>query len=111
MIICQHNLRFKLLDTWADSKGRISVAKIHIENRVVAFVSIYTPNTFEKEFNEQIIKVLLELSGFKFIIGTDFNAVVDCSVDRSGNSKKLDQCSSEAYVPGSMIPGWWIFGV
>ena len=47
-IICQRNLRFKLLDTWADRKGRITVAKVHIENRNVAFVSIYAPNTFEK---------------------------------------------------------------
>ncbi len=44
-IICQRNLRFKLLDTWADDKGRITVAKVHIENRDVALVSIYAPNT------------------------------------------------------------------
>lgn len=90
-IICQRNLCFKVLDTWADNKGRITVAKVHIENRDVALVSIYAPNTFKKEFYEQITKVLLELSGFKFIIGADFNAVVDYSVDRLGNSENLNQ--------------------
>lgn len=112
-IICQRNLRFKLLDTWADSKGRITVAKVHIENRDVALVSIYAPNTFEKEFYEQITKVLLELSGFKFIIGPDFNAVVDYSADRLGNSENLDYKNMllRLYVPGSMMPGWWIFGI
>lgn len=58
--------------------------KIHNENIDFALISIYAPNTFEREFYEQITKVLLELSGFKFIIGADFNAVVDYSVDRSG---------------------------
>lgn len=47
-MICQRNLRLKLLDTWADSKGRIAVAKVNIENRDVALVSIYAPNNFEK---------------------------------------------------------------
>lgn len=78
----------------------------HTENYVV---SIYAPNTFEKEFFEQITKALLEFS-FEFIIGADFNATVDYSVDRSGHSENLDQ----KYTPGalrSMIPGWWIFGI
>lgn len=100
MIICQRNLRLKLLDTWADSNGRITIVKVHIENRDMALISIYAPNTFEREFYEQITKVLLELSSFKFIIGADFNAVVDCSVDRSGHSANVDQkYASEALQP------------
>lgn len=35
--------------------------------------------------------VLLELSGFKLIIGADFNAVVNYLVDRSWHSENLDQ--------------------
>lgn len=88
-ILCQRNLRFRLLDSWADNKGRVSVSKVQIEKRDIAFVSIYAPNIFEKTFYAQITKTLLELSDFKLIIGADFNAVIDCSLDRSSHSEML----------------------
>lgn len=86
-----------MLDTWSDNKGRITIAKIHIENTDIALVSLYAPNTFDPHFYEQITKILLYLSDFKFIIGADFNAVVDHSLDRSGQSENKEQKqSSEA---------------
>ncbi len=58
---------------------------------MISHVSIYAPTAFDKEFCEQINKVLPELSGFKFIIGADFNAVMDHSLDRSGQSENIEQ--------------------
>lgn len=93
-IICRHNLHFKLLDTWSDNKGRITIAKIHIENTDIALVSLYAPNTFDSQFHEQITKILLDLPDFKLIIGADFNAVLDHSFDRSGQSENKEQKQS-----------------
>lgn len=90
-IICCRNLHFKLLDTWTDNKERIAIAMVHIGKRDIAFVSIYAPNAFDEEFYELVTKVLLRLSGFKFIAGADYNAVMDHSLDRSGQSGNTGQ--------------------
>ena len=86
-----------LLDKWSDNKGRITIDKIHIENTDIALESLYAPNTFDPHFYEQITKILLDLSDYKFITGAVFNAVVDHSLDRSGQSENKEQKqSSEA---------------
>lgn len=62
--------------------------KIHVANNDIALVSIYAPNALNKEFYQKVPNVL---SGFKCINGTDFNAVLDHSFDRSGQSENLEQ--------------------
>lgn len=89
-IICRRNLRFELLGTWSDNGGRIAIAKIQIENRDIAIASIYAPNAFDGGFYDLATKSLLDLIGFKVVIGADFNAVMDHSIDRSGQSESLD---------------------
>lgn len=79
------------MGTWTDNKERIAIAKVHIGKKDIAFVSIYAPNAFDKEFYELVTNVLLRLSGFKFIIGANFNAVMDHSLDRSGQSGNTGQ--------------------
>lgn len=96
-IICRRNLHFELLGTWSDNEGRIAIAKIHIENRDIALDSIYAPNAFDRGFYDLATKSLLDLTGFKLTIGADFNAVMDHSIDMSGQSESLDQrMASEA---------------
>ncbi|KAJ0011600.1 hypothetical protein NQD34_012575 [Periophthalmus magnuspinnatus] len=90
-IVCRRNLQFRLLDCWSDNLGRIAIAKLNIERTDIAFVSLYAPNIFEKQFFDRLTKIMLELPSFKFIVGGDFNAVVDPSLDRSSLSQNLDQ--------------------
>lgn len=90
-IVCRRNLQFKCLDSWSDSEGRIALAKIHIERTDIALLSLYAPNAFDKGFFNQITKVMLELPSFKFIVGADFNCVMDLSLDRSSLSQSIDQ--------------------
>lgn len=90
-VICRRNLQLKLIDNWSDNKGRIAIAKVHIEHTDIALISLYAPNVFEKSFFDLITKTMLELSNFKFIVGADFNSVVDHSIDRSSLSESLDQ--------------------
>lgn len=90
-IICRWNLNIKLLYTWTDDQGRIVVAKVHVKHRNIALVSVYAPNGFEGEFFDHLTKTLLDLPDFKLIIGTDFNAVLDPTLDRSGQTATLEQ--------------------
>lgn len=86
------------------------MAKIHIENTDIALVSLYAPNVFVSYFYEQITKILLDLSDFKFIIGADFNAVVGHSLDRSGRSENKKQKQLWSFMLLVKLV-WWICGV
>lgn len=95
-VICRRNLQFKFIDNWSDNSGRIAIAKVQIEHTDVAIISLYAPNVFDKSFFDQITKKVLELPGFKLIVGADFNAVVDHLMDRSSFSENLDQKHASA---------------
>lgn len=49
-IMAKRNLNIKVLDIWADSAGRITIAKVECSNRKIALVSAYAPNFFDADF-------------------------------------------------------------
>lgn len=61
-----------------------------VENKI-AFISISAPNYFDVNFYTELPQLLFDLSEFRFVIGSDFNAVWDHSVDRSNATQGTDQ--------------------
>lgn len=49
-IVCKRNLKIKVLDVWADTTGRMTIAKVELYGRKVAVISAYAPNIFDKTF-------------------------------------------------------------
>lgn len=90
-IVAKRNLGIKVLDVWADSGGRISIAKVEYSNRKIALVSAYAPNSFDAAFYNELTTVMLELTDYAFIVGADFNAVWDPVLDRSKATENADQ--------------------
>ena len=80
--------------------GGITIAKIECSNRKIALMSVYAPNQFDADFYRVLTDVMLQLADYTFIVGSDFNAVWDPAVDRSGASETSDQRQSLA-VPQS----------
>lgn len=74
-IICKRNLNIKVLDTWSDNKGRMTIAKIEMYGRKIAIISAYAPNKFDKEFYSALTQEMLQLTEYSFIVGADMNAV------------------------------------
>lgn len=96
-VLCKRKLKFDLIDTWADDAGRIAIAKIRMDGKNIALISAYAPNAFDVTFFELLTKSLLDLTGFHLVLGADFNAVWDSSMDRTGVFETRDQrLSSEA---------------
>lgn len=77
-----------------DSLGKIATAKIECSNRKIALVSIYASNQFDADFYNELI--MLQLSDYMFVVGSDFNAVLDPAIDRSGASDTPDQRQASA---------------
>ena len=40
----------KIQDTWFDAEGRLTIVKTEINNRKIAFISVYAPNCFDSFF-------------------------------------------------------------
>lgn len=93
-VIARRKLKFELIDSWNDEQGRIAVAKIRLEGKRIALVSVYAPNVFDKDFYGLLTKTLLDLTDFRVVLGADFNAVWDHRIDRSGVSESGDQKSA-----------------
>lgn len=49
-IVVKRSLNIKVLDIWADSSVRITIAKIECTNRKMALISVYAPNQFDENF-------------------------------------------------------------
>lgn len=95
-IVAKLNLKIKVMDVWADSEGRITIAKIECTNRKIALVSAYAPNSFDANSYNTLTTAMLELTNYAFIVGADINAVWDPAVDRSGSSELPNQRQATA---------------
>uniref|UniRef100_A0A671U7D5 exodeoxyribonuclease III n=1 Tax=Sparus aurata TaxID=8175 RepID=A0A671U7D5_SPAAU len=97
MVLCKRKLKFDVIGSWVDDAGRIAIAKIRMDGKNIALISAYAPNVFDVAFYELLTKSLLDLTGFHVVLGADFNAVWDSSMDRTGGIESRDQrLASEA---------------
>lgn len=97
MVLCKRKLKFDLIDSWSDDAGRIAIAKIRMDGKNIALISAYAPNVFDVAFYHLLTKTLLDLTGFQLVLGADFNAVWDNSMDKTGGIESRDQrLASEA---------------
>lgn len=62
-----------------------------MEHLNLAVISLYARNVFDQKVFIQITKIMLDLPGLKFIVGADYNSVVECLIDRSSCTEGTDQ--------------------
>lgn len=89
MIVCRRKLKFDLIGSWTDKEGRLAIAKIRLDGQNIALISAYAPNTFEAGFYD--LYPLRDLTGFRLVMGADFNAIWDSNMDRTGGAESRDQ--------------------
>ena len=90
-ILARRRIRLDFLGDWSDNDGRIVIAKIRLEGKMLALVSVYAPNVLDKEFYKLLTKTLLDLTEFKIIVGSDFNAAWNHDLDRSTAAESREQ--------------------
>lgn len=69
MIVAKCSLNLTKLGSGWHAEGRITFVKTIIEERKVAFVSIYAPNRFDNSFFELLNNMLLDVSDFCLVMG------------------------------------------
>lgn len=94
-IVCKRNLKIKVLGVWADTTGRMTIAKVELYGRKVTVISAYAPNKFDKTFFNTLTQKMLELPEYSLIVGADMNAVWHAD-NRSSLSASKDQQLSTA---------------
>ena len=67
--------------------GRLQALEITIENKHLALINIYGPNTDNTYILEQLIKYLSNNTDKYFIIAGDFNTILDTDLDKNGGIK------------------------
>lgn len=94
LILVKGSLNITDLGSGRDNQGRIAYIKSVINGAKIAFVSVYAPNDFDSVFYDDLTDIVLGLSEYTLIIGGDFNAVLEHSLDRTGTKESRDQSLS-----------------
>ena len=90
-IVVKRSFRFELIGTWGDNAGRAAMVKMVVSGRKIALWSIYAPNTFDSQFYPTLLEEMLIHDDFSLLVGGDFNATWNNSMDKSGTSESYDQ--------------------
>ena len=67
--------------------GEIQALKVKMYERNVVFINVYGPNADDKTFFELLCNFLEENEENEFIIGGDFNTVLEPKLDKMGGNQ------------------------
>ncbi|XP_030074184.1 cilia- and flagella-associated protein 251 [Microcaecilia unicolor] len=87
-ILIRKGVALEMRPLLVDALGRYVIMEATVGKQKVLIGNIYAPNNYDKKFFQTIINFLLKQPHTELIIGGDFNAVWDPSLDKSvsGNS-------------------------
>ena len=87
-----------LLDVIRDIEGRYLICKIQYENDSYCIANVYVPNKSDPTFFHEVFTNIIKMEADYWIIGGDFNLVLDPELDRKGNyaynQKSVDYLTS-----------------
>ena len=86
LIVVRCNFQLTNFGVGCDLDDRITFMKTIIEKKKIALLSIHAPNSFDPDFYVRLSNLMHDLSEYRLIIGADFNAVWDHSVDSDQRS-------------------------
>ena len=82
--IVKRSLHFNLIYHKEIIPGKIQALKLNIDDKDIVFLNIYGPNNDDAAFFETLYDFLGENDEEQFIIGGDFNTVLDSNLDKFG---------------------------
>lgn len=81
--VIDKKLKISIIDKGGDQEGRICFLKCIYNGTKIVLVSVYAPNRFDPIFFQSLTNILMTLTDYQLIIGSDMNAVVDHVWDKS----------------------------
>ena len=94
MILVKEHLDFKLISSKIDSLGRYIFLEVDIQDSPFVFWNIYVPNkcaeqgAFFSKLSEELKDFVID-DDKSFVIGGDFNVILDPDLDGRGGNKKM----------------------
>lgn len=85
MILIHKSIPFMLKDKYVDQSGRFLILNGTIFSTQINFVNVYAPNGDNPSFYQNVFLSLSTCPGY-YIVGGDFNCVIDPIYDRSTSS-------------------------
>ena len=90
-IIVNKSLQFKLIYHKEIIPGKIQALKLNIDDHNVILVNVYGPNNDDGSFFDSLYEFLGENDDEEYIIGGDFNTVINSNIDKFGGIKGSHQ--------------------
>ena len=90
-IIVNKSLQFKLIYHKEIIPGKIQALKLNIDDHNVILVNVYGPNNDDGSFFDSLYEFLGENDNEEYIIGGDFNTVINSNIDKFGRIKGSHQ--------------------
>ncbi len=110
ILICKA-LRITVIDKGDDKDGRVAYVKCIYNERKLAFINIYAPNSYDNVFFTQLNGIFAELSDYELIIGSDMNAILDHKLDKSSKSDSNVQATKalqHLLSDFNLMDVWWL---
>ena len=90
-ILVENSLQFKLIYHKEIIPGKIQALKLNIDDHDVVLINVYGPNNDDASFSETLYDFLGENDEEEYIIGGDFNTVLNLNLDTLGGIKGTHQ--------------------
>ena len=86
-VLFNNTFPLKIINTEEVEEGRLLIVKIEVEDKQFTLVNIYGPNSDNTNFFQKLTQFIGENEEDRFIIGGDFNVVIDPDLDKKGGIK------------------------
>ena len=90
-ILVENSLQFKLIYHKEIIPGKIQALKVNIDDHDIVLINVYGPNNDDASFFETLYDFLGENDEEEYIIGGDFNTVLNSNLDKFGGIKGTHQ--------------------
>ena len=95
-ILINPKLKYTIQDITEIVTGRVLACSIIIENNLITLINIYGPNKDEEDVFEKLNSYISQRNDQNFIIGGDFNTVLNASLDkRNGRTDTNKKCRNK----------------
>ena len=114
MIMIKKNAPVVVKSNLSDLQGRLAVVNIMYEERNISIVNLYAPNKDSPEFFLEVFEKISTTGeeNKEFIIGGDFNLVLNIDLDKVGGRRETHEKSAQiikAFMEDQEIVDIWRF--
>ena len=85
-ILFRNGLNIQILNTFEIEIGRVLAVHVRIENKEVFIINVYGPNKDDIDIFCKLEAFVKDRSDHLFIIGGDFNVVLEPNIDKQGGN-------------------------